>query len=114
MDRVPWPRQDGTGTGATGAGLGEREAPAPPRSRSPPTSLQRPLGDFAAVDTQPGAIVGGHLDLVVGPDDEVLQQQVVDVRIRDVLKLVPDGQPGQAVPAGRKAGCSASESARWA
>lgn len=78
--------------------------PLAPRPPAVPTSLQRPLGDFAAVDTEPGAVVGRHLDLVVGPDDEVLQQQVVDVGVRDVLELVPDGQPGQAVPAGNGEG----------
>lgn len=71
-------------------GPGERDAPGLPRPLSPPTSLQRPLGDFAAVDTQPGAVVGSHLDLIIGPNDEVLQQQVVDVSIGDVLKLVPN------------------------
>lgn len=102
---MPWPRRDWTGPGLIGTGQGGREkAPAPPWSRSPPTSLQCPLGDFAAVDTQTGAVVGGHLDLVVGPDDEVLQQQIVDVSVCDVLKLVPDGQPGQAVPKGREEG----------
>lgn len=70
-------------------GPGERDTPALPRPLSPPTSLKRPLGDFAAVDAQPGAVVGCHLDLIIGPNDEVLQQQVVDVSIRDVLKLVP-------------------------
>ena len=94
------------------SGLGESRTPQAQtwekekqRPMSPPTSLQRPLGDLAAVDAQPGAVVGGHLDLVVGPDDEVLEQQVVDIGIRDVLILVPDRQPGQAVPEGRKPGC---------
>lgn len=67
-----------------------RDTPALAWPLSPPTSLQGPLGDFAAVDAQPGAVVGSHLDLIIGPDDEVLQQQVVDVSIRDVLKLVPN------------------------
>ena len=102
-------RQPGTGQSGP-IRHGEGEAPAPPRPLSPPTSLQCPLGDFAAVDTQSGAVVGGHLDLVVGPDDEVLQQQVVDISICDVLKLVPDRQPGQAVPEGRKPGCHRLES----
>ena len=81
------------------------------RPQSLPTSLQRPLGDFTAVDPQPSAVVSSHLDLVVGPNDEILQQQVVHISIRDVLKLVPHGQPGQAVPEGKGRGTVESESA---
>lgn len=69
---------------------------------SPPTSLQGPLCHLHAVDPQAGAVVGGHLDLIVGPDDEVLQEEVVDLGVGDVLELVPHGQPGQAVPGDRE------------
>lgn len=82
-----WPSRH---AGRQAGGPGKRDTPALAWPPSPPTSLQCPLGDFAAVDAQPGAVVGGHLDLIIGPDDEVLQQQVVDVSIRDVLKLVPN------------------------
>lgn len=71
-------------------GPGERNPPALLWPLSPPTSLQRPLSDFAAVDAQPGTVVGSHLDLIISPNDEVLQQQVVNISIRDVLKLVPN------------------------
>lgn len=76
------------------APLGPPPSPCP----SLPTSLQRPLGHLHAVHPQAGAVVRRHLDLVVGPDDEVLQEQVVDVGVGDVLELVAHGQPGQAVP----------------
>lgn len=66
-----------------------------------PTSLQRPLSHLHAVHPQAGAVVCRHLNLVVGPDDEVLQQQVVDLGVGDVLELVAHGQPGQAVPGDR-------------
>lgn len=63
-----------------------------------PTSLQRPLCHLHAVHPQASAVVRRHLNLIVGPDDEVLQEQVVDISIGDVLELVAHGQPGQAVP----------------
>lgn len=37
------------------------------------TSLQGPFGDLVAVGAPACAVVGGDLDLVIGPDDEVLQ-----------------------------------------
>lgn len=63
-----------------------------------PTSLQRPLCHLHAVHPQASAVVRCHLDLIVGPDDEVLQEQVVDISIGNVLELVAHGQPSQAVP----------------
>lgn len=62
------------------------------------TSLQSPLGDFVAESSQTRPVVGSHLDLVVGPDDEVLQQQVGHIWAGDVLDLVVDRQPGQTIP----------------
>lgn len=62
------------------------------------TSLQRPLRHLVAKGPQAGPVVGSHLDLVVGPDDQVLQEQVGHVRAGDVLELVVHRQPGQAVP----------------
>lgn len=43
-------------------------------------------------------IVGSHLDLVVGPDDEVLQEQVGHIWTGDVLELVVHWQSSQTVP----------------
>ena len=53
-----------------------------------------------AEGAQPGAIVGRHLDLVVGPDDEFLQQQVGHVGGGDVHDLVVTGQTREPVPRG--------------
>ena len=62
------------------------------------TSLQSVLCDGAAVVSEAGAGVGGHLDLVLGPDDQVAQQAVVGLRAADVLLLVVSRQPRQAIP----------------
>ncbi|TNN73364.1 hypothetical protein EYF80_016527 [Liparis tanakae] len=63
---------------------------------SPPAAVtSRVLGDGAAVDAQAGAGEGRHLDLVLGPDDQVLQQAVVGLWAADVLLLVVPRQPGQ-------------------
>lgn len=62
------------------------------------TSLQRPLGDFVAKRTQTRPVVSSHLDLIVGPDDEVLQEQVRHFWTGDVLELVVHRQPSQTVP----------------
>src|SRR4029434_5812146 len=51
------------------------------------TPLQRVLCDRLAVDSQAGCRVGCHLDLVLSPDDELLQQAVVHLRTADVLHL---------------------------
>lgn len=63
-----------------------------------PTSLQSVLGDGAAVDAQAGSGEGSHLDLVLCPDDQILQQAVVGLRAADVLLLVVPWQPSQTVP----------------
>lgn len=57
------------------------------------TSLQGPLGDFVAVGAPPCSVVGGHLDLIVGPDDEVLQEQAALVRVGDIFHLAINRQP---------------------
>lgn len=57
------------------------------------TSLQGPFGDFVAVGAPARAVVGRDLDLVIGPDDEVLQQQTGLVRIRDVFHLAINWKP---------------------
>lgn len=93
-----------------------------PDGRQTLTSLQRPLGDFVAKRAQTRPVVSGHLDLIVGPDDELLQKQVSHVWTGDVLELVVHRQPGQTVPnkpqisqgifhtsAGLQRGCSASD-----
>lgn len=64
----------------------------------PLTSLQSPFCDFMAVGAPARSVIGRHLDLIVGPDDEVLQQQVGHIWTGDVLDLVVDRQPGQTVP----------------
>lgn len=69
-----------------------------PDGRRTLTSLQRPLGDFVAKRAQTRPVVSGHLDLIVGPDDEVLQKQVSHVWTGDVLELVVHWQPSQTVP----------------
>lgn len=61
--------------------------------------MQSPFCNFVAVDTQTGTVVRRHLDLVVGPDNEVLQQQVGHVRIGDVLVLNVHRHASQTVPA---------------
>lgn len=65
------------------------------------TSLQSVFCDWATVDAQAGAGVGSHLDLVLGPDDQVLQQTVVGLWAADVLLLVVPRQTRQTVPAAR-------------
>lgn len=50
-----------------------------------------------AESTQPRSIVCSHLNLIVGPDDEVLQEQVGHIWTGNVLDLVVHRQPGQAV-----------------
>lgn len=62
------------------------------------TSLQRPLRHLVAKRAQTGPVVSSHLDLIVGPDDEVLQEQVGHVWTGDVLELVVHRQPAQSVP----------------
>lgn len=63
------------------------------------TSLQSVFCDGATVDTQAGASVGSHLDLVLGPDDQVFQQTVVGLWAADVLLLIVPWQTCQTVPA---------------
>lgn len=62
------------------------------------TSLQGPLGDLVAEGAQTGTVVGRHLDLIVGPDDEILQQQVGHIWTGDVPDLVIPWQTCQPVP----------------
>lgn len=62
------------------------------------TSLQCVLSDRTAVDTQACSCVGGHLDLVLRPDDQIFQQTVVGLWAADVLLLVVAWQPCQTVP----------------
>lgn len=57
------------------------------------TSLQGPFGDFVAVGAPPRPVVGSHLDLIVGPDDEVLQEQAALVRVGDIFHLAINRQP---------------------
>lgn len=64
---------------------------------SSPTSLQSVLSDRAAVDSEAGSCVRSHLDLVLCPDDQILQQTVVRLWAADVLLLVVPWQPCQTV-----------------
>lgn len=57
------------------------------------TSLQGPFGDLVAVGAPARSVVGRHLDLVIGPDDEVLQQQAGLVWVGDVFHLAIDWKP---------------------
>lgn len=57
------------------------------------TSLQRPFGDFVAVGAPARSVIGGHLDLIVGPDDEVFQEQAGLVRVRDIFHLTVNREP---------------------
>lgn len=57
------------------------------------TSLQGPFGDFVAVGAPARAVVGRDLDLVIGPDDEVLQQQAGLVWTGDVFHLAINWKP---------------------
>lgn len=50
-----------------------------------------------AESAQPRPVVRSHLNLIVGPDDEVLQEQVGHIWTGDVLDLVVHRQPGQTV-----------------
>lgn len=61
------------------------------------TSLQGPLGHFGTEHSQAGFIKRGHLDLVIGPDNEVLQEQAAEIRVGQVSILVIHRQAGQAV-----------------
>lgn len=62
------------------------------------TSLQSPLSDLMAERAQTCPIVGSHLNLIVSPDDEVLQQQVGHIMAGNVLDLVVHRQPSETVP----------------
>lgn len=57
------------------------------------TSLQGPFGDFVAVGAPARSVVSRDLDLVIGPDDELLQQQTGLVRVRDVFHLAINWKP---------------------
>lgn len=65
----------------------------------PLTSLQSVFCDRATVHAQAGSSVGSHLDLVLGPDDQLFQQTVVGLWAADVLLLIVPWQAGQTVPA---------------
>lgn len=51
-----------------------------------------------AVNTQSSSIIGRHLNFIISPDDEILQQQVGDIRVRDIFILDIHRQTGQAIP----------------
>ena len=59
----------------------------------PLTSLQSPFSDFVAVGSPARSVIGRHLDLIVGPDDEVLQEQAALVRVGDVFHLAVNRKP---------------------
>lgn len=48
-----------------------------------------------AEDAQAGPIVGSHLYLVLGPDDELGHQAVADLGAADVSLLVLPGRPAR-------------------
>ena len=66
------------------------------------TSLQGVLSHGPAEDAQAGSVVGSHLYLVLGPDDELGDQAVADLGAADVPLLVLPGQAGQTVPAAER------------
>lgn len=51
------------------------------------TSLQRPFSHFVAIGAPACSIIGCHLNLIVGPDDEVLKEQAGLVWVGDVFHL---------------------------
>lgn len=51
-----------------------------------------------AVGAPARSIIGRNLDLIVGPDDEVLQEQAGLVRVGDVFHLTVNWKPRQTVP----------------
>lgn len=61
------------------------------------TSLESPLGDFMAENPKSRPVVSRHLNFIVCPDDEVLQEQRGHIWTGDVLDLVIHRQPGEAV-----------------
>lgn len=60
--------------------------------------MQGPFSDFVAIGAPACSIIGCHLDLVVGPDDEVLQEQTGLVWVGDVFHLAIHWKPRQTVP----------------
>lgn len=63
------------------------------------TSLQRVLSDGLTEDAQACPGICSHLNLILGPDDELCDQTVVDLRAGDVLLLVLSREPRKPVPA---------------
>lgn len=63
------------------------------------TSLQCVLCHRPAEGSQPSSVVRCHLDFILGPDDQVFHQAVVDFCTGDVLVLVLSWEAGQAIPA---------------
>ena len=61
--------------------------------------MQGVLSHRPAEDAQAGSVVGSHLSLILGPDDELGHQAVADLGAADVSLLVLPGQASQAVPA---------------
>lgn len=55
--------------------------------------MQCPFGDFVAIGAPARSIIGCHLDLIVGPDDEFLQEQTGLVRVGDVFHLTINWKP---------------------
>lgn len=51
-----------------------------------------------AVGAPAGSIIGRNLNLIVGPDDKVLQEQTGLVWVSDVFHLTINWKPWQAVP----------------
>lgn len=62
------------------------------------TSLQGPLSNLMAESAQTCPIVGSHLNLIIGPDDEVFQQQCGHIWAGNVLDLVVHRQPSETIP----------------
>lgn len=54
-----------------------------------------------AVGAPAGSIIGRNLNLIVGPDDKVLQEQTGLVWVSDVSHLTINWKPWQAVPGSR-------------
>lgn len=55
------------------------------------------------VNTQSSSVICRHLNFIISPDDEILQQQVGEIRVRDIFILDIHRQTGQTIP----------ETSRW-
>lgn len=50
------------------------------------------------VNPQSSSIISRHFNFIISPDDEILQQQVGDIGVRDIFILDIHRQAGQTIP----------------